>query len=290
MTSKNNSKYIDFDADNSDFEYNNNENLKLKKNRRWIISLAISSGILFIICAVLTIILVFAFQNNTRLKEKNDILKQQNSETQNPQSAESNNSDENLIDNLDTTKLLTKENVGEKQIPDHYRGNKNSRVVVISYEDFACSYCHALNPIAEKIYTDYKDKVLFINRSFNLEFANSEITLSAAEAAFLAGGEDAYWKMANRIHSDEIWSSGDVEYFTAFKTITDYAKEINLDIQKFSQFLSERSENSIIDKLTRDKQAGQIAGVRGTPTWLVNGNSVRANDQSIRQAIDSALQ
>ena len=54
----------------------------------------------------------------------------------------------------------------------------------------------------------YGDKVRFIYRHYNVGFTYSGVTAKLAEAAYVAGGEDAYWKMQDRIFGDSEWVQG----------------------------------------------------------------------------------
>jgi protein-disulfide isomerase len=194
------------------------------------------------------------------------------------------------LDVVDGTKLITAKEVGESSIPDHYIGKTDSKVVVIEYEDFACSHCQAFHTYAEKIHRDYKDKVLFIYRDFSLSYPNSIATISAAEAAYLLGGEEAFWKMYKLLFQDTKWV-GQAVPTDERKTILDsYAREIGLDVDKFDEALLNTSQNGVQAKIDRDKELGGKADVTGTPTWFVNGKRVdQATDDQIRTAIDSAL-
>ncbi|MCL2451268.1 DsbA family protein [Candidatus Saccharibacteria bacterium] len=184
---------------------------------------------------------------------------------------------------LDGSKLITAADLAEGEIPDHYIGNEDSAVVVIAYEDFACSHCQALAADAEQIYVDYGDRVLFIHRSFNLGFPNSEKTLQSAEAAYLVGGQDAYWAMTKLLYQDDKFT-GRMKIGQA--VFNGYAKQIGLDSTKFQ---AASAEAVIANKLGRDRELGIEAGVNGTPSWFINGQQITPRDAEIRTALDAAL-
>jgi protein-disulfide isomerase len=188
------------------------------------------------------------------------------------------------ISGLDGTKLITAADLEQGEIPDHYLGDKKSPVVVIEYEDFACSHCQALAAYAEQIHADYKSKVLFIHRSFSLTYPNSDGTLRAAEAAYQLGGEKAYWAMTKLLYQDTRWTSD--ELFGASAVLKNYAEEIGLNADKFQEVMANAAATN---KITRDKELGSAAGVNGTPTWFINGQRVTASDADIRAALDAAL-
>ncbi|MCL1876604.1 DsbA family protein [Candidatus Saccharibacteria bacterium] len=191
---------------------------------------------------------------------------------------------------IDEWKLATEKTVGKNQIPDHYLGDKDSKVVVVLYEDFACSHCNQISGDIEQIYEDYKDRVLFIYRNFSLGYPNSQVTQQAAEAAYLAGGEEAYWQMNELLYSTRMWISQAVPEQERKDTLNGYAKEIGLDVDKFNKFIEDRYKNGIRDKIERDKGLGVKVGVNGTPALFVNEKKVnKAINADIRAAIDVAL-
>lgn len=174
-------------------------------------------------------------------------------------------------------------------IPDHYIGNPNAKVTVIEYEDFACTACNSFAQSATKIHDDYKDKVLFIYRNFNIGQNTSALSESAAEAAFLLGGRETYWKMHDLIFSDETCVEG-MDKETCRNTVIGYAKDLKLDGDKFKEALDNYADNGILAKIQRDKKLGSKAGVTATPTWFINGEKAEgASASNMRSLIDAAL-
>ena len=222
--------------------------------------------------------------------------------------------DKNYVDYLDGTTRLTSQNISDAKnkaanggqiaqnfkasgtiIPDHYLGKTDSKVVVVEYEDFACSACIALSPYAAKIHDDYKDRVLFIYRNFNLGQNTSTLSESAAEAAYLIGGdtetarETTFWQMHDLLFSDQTCMEGN-DKNTCQNKIMSYAAQLKFDITKFTNGLNDFTTNGVQDKIQRDKALGLAAGVNATPTWFVNGKKIQgANDSTMRSAIDGAL-
>lgn len=223
------------------------------------------------------------------------------------QNATSGETAENYVAELDETKLLTKDDIikakekafGRKLsddekadiIDDNYYGNKDAKVTVTIYEDFACTHCQSLNTYVSKILEDYKDRVLFVKRDFSLSYPNSLATLTAGEAARKVGGMDAYWKMNDELFSTEDWVGQAVSASERKTKFDDYAKAIGLNVDDFNDAISNYTVNGIQDKIDRDSALGKKSGVTGTPTWIVNGKKVEElNDSGFRAAIDKALE
>lgn len=211
-----------------------------------------------------------------------------------------------FVDHLDINKEITaddivaaKAKVGinvsnedkQKILAEHVLGKSDAKVTVIEYEDFACTHCQSFHTYAEKIQDDYKDRVKFIFRDFSLNYPNSVATLSAAEAAAMLGGNDAFWKMNKLLFQDEKWTGQAVEPSERKTLFRDYAKQAGVtDIDKFNTLLADTNNNGIQDRIDLDKKIGEKAGVTGTPTWIINGKKVEeVKDSTVRQAIDEAL-
>lgn len=207
---------------------------------------------------------------------------------------------------LDGTKLITKEDIIAAQektlgrsltdeekdniIEDHYDGRTDAEVVVVEWEDFACSHCQAFQTYAEQIKEDYKDRVLFIVRDFSLNYPNSIATLSAGNAVAKLGGNEAFWKMSEQLFKDEKWISSAVQSGERKELFEEYAKTAGVDVDEFNQLLTNTENNGIQDKIDRDKRLGENLGVTGTPTWMVNGKKVESTtEEDIRAAIEAAL-
>ncbi len=274
------------------FDYHRTEIARLKYFRRWTKILTVASAILLVICAFLLIVAIISGHTESRLTKENDSLKAQIALSKaNASSTKTTTSGENLTKGLDTTKLLTQNDVGADQIPDHFIGDRNAKVVVIEYADFACSACQNSYATTKEIHQTYSGQVLFIQRSFSLDFPNSEIALSAAEAAYLVGGETAYHQMTELLYQDQSWSHSEISEVAAMAKLSEYASEIGLCTESFAKILSERANNGILTKIARDRESGLLAGIRATPSRIVNGQKVEGGSASaLRSAIDAALE
>lgn len=193
-------------------------------------------------------------------------------------------------DAYDGSKLLVKADVGDGQIPDHYSGNKDAKVIVIEYEDFACSHCNAFSDTAAAIKKEYANDVLFVYRNFNLKYPNSTISESAAEAAYLIGGEEAYWKMHDLLFSENAWTSSAIPTKERRTMLEGYAETAGLDVDKFMSAVEDYENNGIQAKINRDKALGTKAEVTGTPTWFVNGKKIDSiTESNVKSALKDAL-
>lgn len=142
-----------------------------------------------------------------------------------------------------------------------------AKVTIVEFGDFQCPACGAAHPVIEQILQDNKDQVNFVFRNFPLSniHANAIVSALAAEAA---GEQGKYWEMHHKIYdTQDKWS----ESKTAIDIFVDYAKELNLDVDKFKKAIE---ENKFKDKIEKDFADGQTIGVNVTPTFFVNGEKM----------------
>lgn len=209
----------------------------------------------------------------------------------------------NYVKQLDGSKLLSKNDVATAMkkanykdiskddiIDDIYDGPKDAKVKVIVWEDFACAHCQSFHEYAKEIREEYKDRVLFIERNFSLEYPNSEATISLGIAVKKLGGNKAYWKVADELFKDDTWTGQAIANGRKEKLFKQYAKVAGVDYDKVNNLLASVEDNGIQDKIDRDKALGEDMGVQGTPTWMVNGKKVdELQKSSIEKKIDEAL-
>lgn len=166
---------------------------------------------------------------------------------------------------------------------DHMKGNSESAITLVEYSDFQCPACKAYYPIVEKLMEEYGSKIRFVYRHFPLpQHKNARPMAITAEAAGLQG---KFWEMHNMIfdHQTE-WSP----LADSKDTLLSYAEALGLDKEKFLQDLD---SSDLQKKVEGDLQGGVRSGVRGTPTFFLNGSAMvnpRSYDE-FKRAIDAAI-
>lgn len=268
-------------------KYEGGENLELIKYRRIARILTPISVILFLLCTLFVVGIVLMAQEQSKLISEKNRYKTAIEKIANGVAT---GTISDLFKEKSADSLVTQEEVKKGEIPDHFRGKKDAKVIAIEYADYACAHCQSLAPEFAKIYSDYSDRVLFIYRNFNLNFANSAITRNAAEAAFLLGGEEKFWAMNELLYSDKTWIGNAVDEKQAEEKLKNFAKKIGLDPAKYWQTVQEADTNAIATKTAHDKEAGAKHGVRGTPTWIIDEKTISGGPDKIREALDAALE
>lgn len=255
-----------------------------KRRKLWQIGLVLGGMLLAIV--VLTVSLVaysigYNLANSNSSADDDNIV---NVEQSSDSSQENDIPDEALA-------YQSQDMVGEGQIPDHYRGaGDDAQITVVEYADYACSHCISLANDINDIYSKYGDKVRFIYRHYNVGFTYSGVTAKLAEAAYVAGGEDAYWKMQDQLFNDSTWYQGAYMDDAALDDkIRSYADAVGVDGQALVDAYHDSANNGIDAKISRDESLAGQANVSGTPTVFIGKESVSGTADAITSKLDELL-
>ena len=141
---------------------------------------------------------------------------------------------------------------------DPYLGEANAPIVIVEFSDFFCGYCKrhfdlTFTPILE----NYGQYIRYVYRDFARLTEESTPAAAAAQCAFAQG---KFWEF--RATFFEKQSELGREFYIQT------AEEYELDIEEYTACLD---EGRYIDEVEIDGFDGQIAGVRGTPGFFING-------------------
>jgi protein-disulfide isomerase len=139
------------------------------------------------------------------------------------------------------------------------RGNTGARLTIVEFSDFQCPYCgRYVQQTFGQIDRDYLQtgKLRYVVRNMPLERIHPD-AFRAAEAAECAGTQGKYWEMHDHLFAHQDALSAD--------DLKKYAAEVKLDMPAFEQCLA---SGALADKIRKDMDDAQEAGITGTPTFL----------------------
>ena len=141
---------------------------------------------------------------------------------------------------------------------DPYLGEENAPIVIVEFSDFFCTYCkrhfdQTFTPLLE----NYGQYIRYVYRDFARLTPESTPAAAAAGCAFAQG---KFWEF----HGAFFDNQSELGYDFYRQT----AEEFELDIEEYTACLD---EGRYIDEVEIDGFDGQIAGVRGTPGFFING-------------------
>jgi protein-disulfide isomerase len=142
---------------------------------------------------------------------------------------------------------------------DHMQGLDNAPVTLLMYGAYECPHCVEGSKIVKQMQTHLGENLRFVFRHFPRTAVHFHAE-AAAEVAEVAGDQGKFWEMHDKLF--ENYNRLDGEHLVG------YARELGLIMDKFDRAISERS---FISKVLADLQSGIESGVKGTPTYFING-------------------
>lgn len=167
-------------------------------------------------------------------------------------------------------------------------GAADAKVTLVEFLDPECESCAAFAPVLKRIMKDYDGKVRLVVRYMPLH-PNS---LSAATFTEAAGEQGKYWQAQEMLFQKQPeWGTKHgpqtgppVDINQLFRR---YAAELGLDAEKMNAAFA---ANKYKTKTERDRQDGELLGVRQTPTLFVNGRKLaRLTESDLRSLIEAEL-
>ncbi len=169
--------------------------------------------------------------------------------------------------------------------PYRIKGNPNAKITIVEYSDFQCPFCGRwARDTYPQILQTYGDKVKIVFKHLPLPFHQfAQKAAEAAECAGKIGGAKAFWAM-----HDKLFQVGQPQGRLDIASLKQFAKEIGLDEKRFSQCIDTGETAQIV---MQDTDESQRLGVRGTPTFFINGIPVRGAlpFEAFKQVIDQEL-
>jgi len=147
----------------------------------------------------------------------------------------------------------------------HKLGPDSAKVKIVEFYDPECEACAAFYPHVKEIMDIYKNDVQLIVR-YALYHGNSLLAAKASDAAALQG---KFWEYQAILFVKQAeWSHKEMPATVYFEK---YAKELNLDINKFKNDMDDLQRMVTINE---DIEDGKKIGVNGTPTFFINGTKL----------------
>ena len=161
---------------------------------------------------------------------------------------------------------------------DRVRGAADAPLTLVEYGDYDCPYTVRAHAVVRGLRQRLGNRLRFVFRVFPLTRIHVHAQ-AAAEAAEAAAAQGQFWEMHDRL-------------FDAHRRLEDadlraYAEEVGLDVARFRR---EMEEHAHAGRVREDLRSGLRSGVRGTPTFFINGIRHDApNDfETLLAALDAA--
>jgi protein-disulfide isomerase len=142
---------------------------------------------------------------------------------------------------------------------DHIAGPAGAPLELVMFGDFQCPYCRAAQPEVHRVRRELADRLRFAFRHFPLVEIHP-MAAPAAEASESAAAQGHFWPYHDALYVSQPALSPELLLTLAVRLGLD-AKRMALELQEGTWRL----------RVARDLESGMASGVRGTPTFFVNG-------------------
>jgi protein-disulfide isomerase len=163
-----------------------------------------------------------------------------------------------MWDGAEVNVLLEPPRVEVAPDPTRVRGNPSAPVMIVEFSDFQCPYCRRVQPTLLALLKRYEGKIAISYRDYALTEIHPQAQM-AAEAARCAGEQGKFWE-----YHDKLFSQAAMER----EVLYSYGQALGLDMQRFHACVDSGKYRKAVES---DAEAGQQAGVSGTPAFFING-------------------
>ena len=161
---------------------------------------------------------------------------------------------------------------------DHVQGSADAPVTLVEYGDYECPSCGDAYAVVKRVQKHFGPKLRFVYRNFPLE--QHEFAMPAAETAEFAASENKFWEMHDALYENQV--AMDEELFPKL------GKKLGLDAEALQNALE---EEQFAGHIEGDMKSGEASGVRGTPTFYINGRQQNGSFdyETLTETIKAAL-
>src|SRR5881296_3428939 len=142
---------------------------------------------------------------------------------------------------------------------DHTLGAVEAPVTLVEYGDFECPFCGRAYPELKQVLRRLGGKVQFVFRHFPLSEVHPHAR-HAAEVAEAAAAQGKFWEMHDLLFARQD-ALDDAD-------LLKYAAELSLDSDRVRRELAGHEH---VRRVEEDQQSGLDSGVKGTPTFYIDG-------------------
>jgi len=162
---------------------------------------------------------------------------------------------------------------------DHNLGPTHAPVTVVEYGDFECPNCKQAAPAVKMLLERFVGRVRLVWRQLPLEEVHPH-ALQAALASEAAAGQGKFWPMHDRLFADQ-------RHLDA-RHLRQHAQSLELDLRRYD---ADMADTVYLQRVREDIEGAAASGVRGTPTFFVNGviHDVSFGLQGLFETVEAAL-
>jgi protein-disulfide isomerase len=168
--------------------------------------------------------------------------------------------------------------------PGYTLGSATAPVEVTEFSDFECPFCASFATVQMPVIREQliaTGKLRWRFRDFPLP--THKYARYAALASQCAGEQGRFWEMHDQLFASHQWAQTGKNPRSLFR---DFARAIGLDLDKYDACMDSQR---YAGRIQAGVQEGEALGVRGTPSFFVNGRPFegRATSDAFKAIVDS---
>lgn len=147
-----------------------------------------------------------------------------------------------------------------------FLGRERAPVTIVEFVDFKCPNSKAAAPIISQVASKYGAKIKIIVRNFPAESIYPGASV-LSQVAYCAQKQNRFWPMQSLLYD----SQDTLSAVLSLEDLQTLADRVGVN---FADLKTCVSSPEAVSKVKLDYFAGIQAGVRGTPTFFINGEKV----------------
>jgi protein-disulfide isomerase len=160
-------------------------------------------------------------------------------------------------------------------------GNSMSLVTVVEWLDPECESCRAMHPAVKRIVAEFEDRVLFVTRYMPYHGGSMWAASALEEARQYGKFEEALNLLFEK---QPEWGNHQEPRPDLIPT---YLASLGIPAENLEQDVVIAKHG---EKVRQDEEDGKKVGVRGTPSFFINGEPLmQLGESQLRDAIEQAL-
>ncbi len=161
------------------------------------------------------------------------------------------------------------------------KGNLESKVTVVEFYDPECEACKAFHPIVSDLMNKYGEKIKFVVRPMALHGSSD----MAIRLTYAVGKQGKFFEMFNLLfEKQDEWGH---KQYPPLDLFMKYAASVGTDATRVR---GDMDLPEIREMMGQDMADANMLGVRGTPTFFINGKPLETlSAQGLFDAIELAL-
>lgn len=138
-------------------------------------------------------------------------------------------------------------------------GSASQKIVMAEFSDFECPFCARATSVIKDFMAKNKNDVTLVFKHFPLSEIHAQAE-PAALAAWAATQQGKFWEYHDALFEQQSRLGEDL--------YLELASKLNLDIERFNR---DRKSDAAKEAIKKDLELGKSLGIRGTPSYVVNG-------------------